>query len=207
MESVNYGWKDSEPTCAYPYVFPTVMEQIHALYGGKKVEILEIGCGNGYVASQLAKEGHSVTATDSSQDGIEIARAAYPTVRFEVCSVYEDHLEKLLERPVDCIIALEVIEHLFQPKKIFEQSHRVLKTGGYMITSTPYHGYLKNLALSLVNGWDRHFGPEWEGGHIKFFSKKTLGRMARQAGFGSLRFYGVGRFPWLWKSMIMVVQK
>jgi 2-polyprenyl-6-hydroxyphenyl methylase/3-demethylubiquinone-9 3-methyltransferase len=73
--------------------------------------------------------------------------------------------------------------------------------------STPYHGYLKNLAISLVNGWDRHFEVHRDGGHIKFFSKRTLGRMAEEVGFGRQKFYGVGRLPWLWKSMILVAMK
>jgi hypothetical protein len=83
----------------------------------------------------------------------------------------------------------------------------MLKTGGHLLVSTPYHGYLKNLVLSLVNGWDRHFGVEWEGGHIKFFSRKTLAKMACGEGFKNPRFVCVGRIPGLWKSMIMVVEK
>ena len=207
MERINYGWKDSNPTCAHPYLLPTLLEQIGALFGGEKINIFDIGCGNGYAAARLAREGHNVLAVDASPDGIEIARSAYPDVRFEVCSLYDDRMEKLLERPVDCVISLEVIEHLLYPRKLFERSRRVLKEGGYLIVSTPYHGYFKNLALSLVNGWDRHFGVADEGGHIRFFSKKTLGRMACQGGFYSPRFYGVGRFPGLWKSMVMVAKK
>jgi 2-polyprenyl-3-methyl-5-hydroxy-6-metoxy-1,4-benzoquinol methylase len=109
--------------------------------------------------------------------------------------------------PVECVISLEVVEHLFYPKKLFEQSHKMLINGGALILSTPYHGYLKNLALSLTNGWDRHFSVDWDGGHIKFFSRKTLAKMAFNAGFVNVRFFPVGRFPGLWKSMIMVAEK
>ena len=76
-----------------------------------------------------------------------------------------------------------------------------------MVISTPYHGYWKNLAISILNGWDRHFEVEREGGHIKFFSKRTLTRMAQAAGFRALRFYGAGRLPWLWKSVILFAVK
>lgn len=76
-----------------------------------------------------------------------------------------------------------------------------------MIVSTPYHGYLKNLALSLINGWDAHFGVHWDGGHIKFFSKKSLAAMATNAGFVKLKVFPVGRVAGLWKVMIMVGQK
>jgi 2-polyprenyl-3-methyl-5-hydroxy-6-metoxy-1,4-benzoquinol methylase len=131
----------------------------------------------------------------------------YPEGRFEVCAIDSGNLLEILGRPVDCVVSLEVIEHLFFPKRLFEQSHSVLKIGGTLILSTPYHGYLKNLSLSLVNGWDRHFNVDWDGGHIKFFSKKTLTKMAQDNGFCNLRFQCVGRFPGFWKSMIMIAQK
>lgn len=148
-----------------------------------------------------------MTGVDVSRKGIDIARSAHPHVKFKVCSVYDDRLIQSVNDPVDCVISLEVVEHLFYPRRLFEQSARLLRNGGYLIISTPYHGYLKNLTLSLVNGWDRHFSVGWDGGHIKFFSKHTLARMAGDAGFRNPRFQGVGRFPGLWKSIIMTVQR
>jgi 2-polyprenyl-3-methyl-5-hydroxy-6-metoxy-1,4-benzoquinol methylase len=202
-----FGWNDSKPTCAHEYVLPAVLTQIQVLYHDKPVQILDVGCGNGYAASQLAQKGHSVMAIDISQDGINIARSAYSDVRFKVHSLYEDDLEKVITHPVDCVIALEVVEHLFYPKRLFEQSSGILRTGGYLIVSTPYHGYLKNLATSVLNRWDRHFDVDSDGGHIKFFSKETLAEMVLQAGFKNPGIHGVGRLPWLWKSMIMVAEK
>lgn len=203
----NYGWTDLAPTCAHEYLLPAVREYIKGRYHPETAKILDIGCGNGYVAANLAGLGYSVIALDASADGIEIARAAYPNVSFNVCSVYDDNLGAAVGNMVDCIVSLEVVEHLFYPKKLFEQSFRLLKTGGCLVISTPYHGYLKNLGISLINGWDRHFKVEWNGGHIKFFSKRTLAQMACNVGFRNPRFHGVGRLPGLWKSMIMVVQK
>jgi len=203
----DYHWIDALPTCANNYVLPALRKSIQSICSNGPIKILEIGCGNGYVASNLAELVHSVIAVDTSREGIQIATSTHPGVQFEICSVYDDDLSAIVADQVDCVISLEVVEHLFYPKKLFEQSQQVLKTGGHLIISTPYHGYLKNLALSLVNGWDRHFSVDWDGGHIKFFSKRTLGTMARSAGFTNLRFKGVGRLPGLWKSMIMIAQK
>jgi 2-polyprenyl-6-hydroxyphenyl methylase/3-demethylubiquinone-9 3-methyltransferase len=203
----HYVWHDVLPTCAHDYVLPEIRRIVRTLYPNGPVTIVDIGCGNGYATSLLAGLGHSVIGVDASPSGIEIARAAYPGVRFEVCSVYDEALDETAGGPAECVVSLEVVEHLFHPKRLFEQSYRLLRPGGRLIVSTPYHGYLKNLALSFVNGWDRHFSVEWDGGHIKFFSKTTLARMARGAGFGRTRFYGVGRLPALWKSIIMVAQK
>ena len=206
IEYMSYGWNDAEATCAHAYLLPTVLRLVHGVSDGKPLRVLDLGCGNGYVTVKLAKLGHRTIGIDASTDGIAIACSAYSGVEFRVGSIYDKDLADAVGE-VECVVSLEVVEHLFEPKKLFEQSWRVLKRGGHLIVSTPYHGYLKNLAISLVKGWDRHFKVEWDGGHIKFFSKRTLAQMACNAGFRDPRFHGVGRLPWLWKSMIMVVQK
>jgi hypothetical protein len=71
------------------------------------------------------------------------------------------------------------------------------------VVSTPYHGYLKNLAVSLAGKWDTHADPLWDCGHIKLWSRKTLARLLTEAGFVDLRFRGAGRVPYMWMSMIM----
>jgi 2-polyprenyl-6-hydroxyphenyl methylase/3-demethylubiquinone-9 3-methyltransferase len=201
------GWMSESPSDP-AYVLPTIHNIVERLYRARPVTILDVGCGNGHIAESLAGLGHFVTAVDSSPTAISIARTASRRVRFETCSIYDEQLVKIMGKGhVDCVISVEVVEHLYYPKKLFEQSQAVLKDGGYLIITTPYHGYLKNCALSILNGWDRHFSVHWDGGHIKFFSKRSLATMAREAGFSDLRFRGVGRLPALWKSIIMVGRK
>src|SRR5688572_20268114 len=202
-----YCYCDNKASCAHDYLLPFLQREIRAISQGRSMKILDLGCGNGYVAAQMAEHGHSVTGVDVSSDGIAIARASFPSISYHSASVYDDDLLDRVGGPFECIISLEVVEHLYYPKKLFEQSQRLLIDGGALIVSTPYHGYLKNLALSLTNRWDCHFGVDWDGGHIKFFSKTTLARMASNARFNNLRFSPVGRFPGLWKSMIMIAEK
>jgi len=124
-----------------------------------------------------------------------------------MASIYDESLLERIGGAADCVVSLEVVEHMFFPRRLFEASFRLLVAGGHLLVSTPYHGYLKNLGISLIGGWDRHFGVEVDGGHIKFFSKATIAKMAFQSGFREPRFRGVGRAPWLWKSMIMSIKK
>jgi len=54
---------------------------------------------------------------------------------------------------------------------------------------------------------DDHLTVLWDGGHIKFFSVKTLGVLLTETGFRQISFLSVGRVPPLAKSMVAVVRK
>ena len=199
---VRYGWVDESPTATHGYVFPAVERLMPE---GDRLTIIDVGCGNGWIAGQLAGGGHQVVGIDLALDGIELARRAHPKVRFEVASVYDDLTD--IVQSVDLVICTEVIEHLYSPQRLLENIEAVLRPGGVLILSTPYHGYLKNLALGLLGAWDRHHDIEREGGHIKFFSERVLRRMLEATGFEGVVFSNAGRLPWLWKSMVARAKK
>ncbi|MFA5976302.1 MAG: class I SAM-dependent methyltransferase [Elusimicrobiota bacterium] len=189
------------------YLVPVILEILNRISRGRGLRLVDVGCGDGYGAACYSAAGHTVQGFDASEEEIQRARQSHPDLRLEVASVYDEDIVERWKGPVDGVVALEVVEHLFDPKAFFAQSYRLLEEGGHLILSTPYHGYWKNLALAVLGGWDRHHGVDWDGGHIKFFSKGTLAEMAQKAGFKNLRFRGVGRFPYFWKSMILTAQK
>jgi len=173
----------------------------------KQLDVLDAGCGPGFIAAQLAELGHRVTGIDASHEGIRLARQTYPGVRFETHSVYDDLADLTPNEGWDLIISAEVIEHLFAPLRFLENMYRHLRQNGVLLLSCPYHGYLKNLGLSLVDGWDRHHAVDWTCGHIKFFSQRTLEKMLKQAGFEPKGFWHAGRLPLIWKSMLCTAVK
>jgi 2-polyprenyl-3-methyl-5-hydroxy-6-metoxy-1,4-benzoquinol methylase len=118
-----------------------------------------------------------------------------------------DPLPQEWRHAFDLVISMEVVEHLFDPHLLVQTANEALRDGGYAIISTPYHGYLKNLALSVVDKWDFHHHPLRVGGHIKFWSKPTLKALFEKGGFKAVSFHGAGRLPYLWNSMVWVFQK
>jgi len=121
-------------------------------------------------------------------------------------SVY-DNPNDIPETGFDMAVSTEVVEHLFRPTALPLFASAKLKEGGLLVVSTPYHGYLKNVAIAFANKWDKHHSPWHDGGHIKFWSRKSLANMLQSNGFNVLAFHGVGRLPLLWKAMILVAQK
>jgi 2-polyprenyl-3-methyl-5-hydroxy-6-metoxy-1,4-benzoquinol methylase len=166
--------------------------------------ICDLGCGNGHIAGRLASLGYEVTGIDASRSGISIAQQTYPEVNF---------VEALINRELtgfqgfDLVISSDVIEHLYRPSDLLEPAFSLLKPGGHLLLGTPYHGYLKNLALAFSGRMDSHFSVLHDGGHIKFFSVKTLSELLNSHQFEDLGFTYYGRAPWLWKNMICHARK
>jgi 2-polyprenyl-6-hydroxyphenyl methylase/3-demethylubiquinone-9 3-methyltransferase len=167
--------------------------------------VFELGCGNGSLAARLIAPGREIVAVDASESGIAQARLACPSVRFEVASAY-DELASRFGR-FDLVLSVEVIEHLYSPKTCVARIRDLLVPGGTLILTTPYHGYLKNLAIAALGKFDSHVDPLWEGGHIKFFSLETLTRLVEGGGLTVESVHRVGRIPPLAKSMVVVARK
>jgi 2-polyprenyl-3-methyl-5-hydroxy-6-metoxy-1,4-benzoquinol methylase len=182
-----------------------LMSPLRPLIDFRKGAILDLGCGNGAIARSLIAEGYDVYGVDASTSGIAIANAHAPG-RFFVMDIGEARLpDALADKRFATVISTEVIEHLYDPRGFLRLARQVLADagGGDLIVSTPYHGYLKNLALAVTGKLDAHFTALWDGGHIKFFSRSTLEQMLREEGFDVQAFVGAGRWPFLWKSMLM----
>ena len=177
------------------------VELVKSLEGVRS--ICDLGCGNGHISGRLAKLGYEVTGVDASPSGIAIARHAYPNAEF---------VEALIDPELslgqfDLVVSSDVIEHMYRPLDLLEAARAQLKPGGQILLGTPYHGYFKNLVLAATGKMDSHFSALHDGGHIKFFSVKTLSQLMRGYGFEDLHFTFYGRAPWLWKNMICHARK
>ena len=147
--------------------------------------------------------GHTTVGVDASGKRIAQARRDHPGARFENLEVDENLLEILGEEPFDLVVSTEVVEHLFLPSEWATTCFAALAPGGHLICSTPYHGWLKNVAIAGANRWDHHHHTLRNLGHIKFFSVATLSELLTKAGVADIRSRGAGGLPFLWKSLVM----
>jgi len=196
----DYGWGEGA-TDAHGYLYSTLRTMLEHY---KTKRILDLGCGNGVIACRLLDEGFDLYGLDASESGIKIADNKYPG-RFFVRDIATESLPaELAHLEFDLVVSTEVIEHLYDPRSYMKFIRDVLgKRKGDVIISTPYHGYLKNLALAVTNKLDRHFTVLWDGGHIKFWSRSTLTALLTEFDFRVTEFKGSGRLPYLWKSMFI----
>lgn len=202
--SQEYRYSEAGPTWSNQYLWPVLAELVSE-HRSSDMRVFELGCGNGATANFLAETGFDITGVDPSTTGIAVANKAYPDLKLYEGSAYNDLAARYGQFPL--VVSLEVIEHCYYPRKYVQAVFDLLEEGGRGIISTPYHGYWKNMALALAGKWDDHLTALWDGGHIKFFSERTLRELLLEAGFKEISFIRVGRIPPLAKSLVAVVRK
>ena len=206
LKDNNYGWKSADAPQSCDYLVPVILRLLTEL---QPSSVLDIGTGNGAMCRSLIDAGYKVAGIEPDEAGLDIARIHCGEAILLNMGI-EDSPEALLAHfpaRFDCVVSTEVVEHLYAPEHFAAFASACLKQGGHVVVSTPYHGYFKNIAIAATGMWDFHHDPLWTGGHIKFWSRKTLKNLFKSAGFHEVRFLGVGRFPYLWKSMVVVFKK
>lgn len=199
-----YHYGSDKCGCAHAYLRRPLQREIESLRIPPR-RVFDLGCGNGAVANWLACQAFEVHGVDPSDSGIRHARQSYPALDLRQGSAYDDLAAAFGTFPL--IVSLEVVEHVCAPRKFAACVHDLLAPGGYALISTPYHGYLKNLALAVAGKMDSHFTALWDHGHIKFWSRATISTLLREASLEVIRIRRIGRIPSLAKTMLVVARR
>jgi len=141
---------------------------------GKKLNILNAGCGTGELAVLLAKDGHKVLGIDREPEYIRIAKQA-KEVSYKTSSIEE------FEGEFDCVISNDVLEHIEDDKTAIRKLEDMVKPGGYLILTVP--------ALQSLYGFH-----DVELGHYRRYSAPQLKKMIK--GFSiKTRYFGFTLIP------------
>jgi 2-polyprenyl-3-methyl-5-hydroxy-6-metoxy-1,4-benzoquinol methylase len=203
LKKYEYAYADTGLANAHSFLMTPLLSMLPRPTNsqGQKLRVLDLGCGNGSLSSVIAQQGYEVVGIEESGQGAAIARQNFPDCHFIEATIYDLPYAEL-QNSFDVVLSVEVIEHLFYPRELVRAAKECLKPNGRLILTTPYHGYLKNLALAVSGKMDKHFHALWDGGHIKFFSVSTLTSLLKTEGYTDIYFQFAGRFPYLWKSML-----
>jgi SAM-dependent methyltransferase len=88
------------------------------------------------------------------------------------------------EDAFDVVWAGEVLEHVADVVGLLAEVRRVLRWGGRLLLTTPWHG-------RIVVATDAHFDPRTD--HLRFFSARTLRAVLGDAGFDQIEVRRAGR--------------
>tara|TARA_B100000989_G_C19530464_1_gene469436 strand:- start:3968 stop:4591 length:624 start_codon:yes stop_codon:yes gene_type:complete len=203
-----YKWEDSGEERSHPYLLNT----INSIFNKKKfnfnnTDLLDLGCGNGYLTKKISDLNNfkSIKAIDTSAQGISYAKNNYNGI----IKFYHKSIDDLIlsGEKYNFVTCFEVIEHVYNPDLFLKNIVKIIHDDGHILISTPFHGYIKNLLISLLNNFDHHFDPLWMHGHIKFFSKKTFKIIANRNNLHIVDIYYSGRVYPISKSMFILLKK
>lgn len=165
--------------------------------------VLDLGCGGGGKFTAWAAEaGFEATGMDISKKAVAMAQREYPDGNFKTLNT--DGSIPAEDQTFGAVWCSEVIEHILEVDVFLKEIRRVMKPGGILILTTPYHGFIKNLFIVLFK-FDRHFNVC--GSHIRFFDKHSLADCFKRTGFAPLSYGGIGRIWLVYRTWFVVARR
>jgi 2-polyprenyl-3-methyl-5-hydroxy-6-metoxy-1,4-benzoquinol methylase len=153
--------------------------------------VLDVGCGEGRFAAELARAGFPVIGVDVAEEPLRRARARYPDMDLDLRVVPVCGPWPLDDACFDVVWAGETIEHVADTAGWLSEVRRVLRSAGSLLLSTPAHGRLSMLMLaSSRRSLDAHFDPRSD--HLRFYTRRTLARLLQDFGFEDVRVREAG---------------
>lgn len=140
------------------------------------LEILDIGCGTGLNSVWLAARGHRITGVDISREAI----AKYRERGFTGMTMDVEAGIEFDDGSFDCVLCSEVIEHVVDPEALTGEMRRVLRPEGTLVLSTPNSAFWLYRLFALAGYTPSELQHRK---HIQFFSRRSLTRLVRDAGF------------------------
>ena len=150
--------------------------------------LLEVGSGLGFLLHALAR------ASGWEVEGVELSPfgARYARERFGL-TVRRGTLEevRLPSGRFDFVVQKDLLEHVGHPRRLLEETGRVMRPGARLWLITP-NGEADVRPLAAASGSGADVLPVLDQGHLSFFTRAQLLRLAAEAGFRCVRLRAIG---------------
>lgn len=153
--------------------------------------VLDVGCGDGVLATELASAGAAVTGLDASRDMLAAARRRADTagVVLELVEGDAEHLP-FPDAHFDVVLSVATLCFSAEPERPLKEMVRVLRPGGHLLLGELASGNAW-AALRRLKGWLG--SPVWR--HARFRSPRELTILAAQAGLREITVTGAIFYP------------
>jgi len=154
FNSIAAAWWDTEGEFKPLHLLnPTRVAYIQEKTGGvQHNKILDIGCGGGIFAEQLAKLGAEVTGIDLAEDSLSVAKLHALESGINNVDYIKANSEEYSEanaNAYDVVTCLEMLEHVPDPESVVASAIRACKPGGKVFFSTLDKSF-KSYLLAIV---------------------------------------------------------
>lgn len=184
-----------DPNLENNYYTPILRKFISEFYNNKKINIVDLGCGNAKFSIFLKKNiDCNLVGVDSNKKALSDAKKNGVDQTVEIHDFNNDRLFAKLKKKYDLIICKDVLEHLVDPSFFVDQINQITKKDGYFIVSVPNHfsfyGRLKFLFFNNLDTW-KYFPDyeRWNYPHIRFYTYESILKLMDISGFEVIRNY------------------
>lgn len=147
--------------------------------------MLDIGCGEGYT-SKYFKEKYNINCVE----GVEIVANIADKAKHNLDKVYNINIEKISDfsdyfgKKYDCILLLDVLEHLLNPEEVLINIRSILSKNGFVIISLPNIRHYRALfPLLFFNEWNYTNAGPLDKTHLRFFTIKSMRKILYKSGY------------------------
>jgi len=192
-------WRSIPPGHAVDELAHRFARQVAAEPGAS---VLDVGCGDGRLATELERAGARVAGADPSRIAIERARAALPGARFEQIGAagrlpFDDSR-------FDAVTCIHVMQHVDDTQLILSEMRRVLRPGGTLAVAVPNNGRVYRTVASAA-AFERLHDPLQP--VVRFYTDRSLARLLEAFGFDHVEVRERGGVPLIRPLLAGVAQK
>jgi 2-polyprenyl-3-methyl-5-hydroxy-6-metoxy-1,4-benzoquinol methylase len=197
MDVETNAWRQRSAQASKGYasmtVHNTVFEVLRSI--GPDGALLDFGAGVGAFANELLRafKLHKIVCADLLPRPDDL-----PEVVDWIKSDLNDSLP-LPEASFDVITAVEVVEHLENPRAVFRELQRLLRPGGILVLSTPNQESLRSYITLITSGHFAAFRDRSYPAHITALLRQDFVRLCRESSLAAPRFQytNMGKIPTL----------
>lgn len=153
-----------------------------------KSKLLDYGCGAGFLSRHMLINGYDTVSLDYSKSSCEHTKALLNGLNAKV--VYSQSTPSpLTDQSFDLVLSIETLEHLRDEwiDSYFEELHRLIRPGGYVLITTPFAEVLGNSRCICPNCHAKFH--RW--GHLRSVTDQDLSAIAAKHGFSIVLSQGL----------------
>jgi len=170
---------------------PWIIERIkdHGLLN-ESTQVLDVGCGAGFLSNELGKLNLRVTGMDLSEESLKVAAKhdVTKTVHYQTADAYR---LPFADETFEVLTAMDFLEHVEDPAAVIKEFSRVLKPNGLFIFHTFNRNLLAHLVIIKVVEWIVKNTPKHLHVINLFIKPKELASYCQQAGMISKDMIGI----------------
>lgn len=167
-----------------------ILEKIRENFSTTDVTVLDVGCGAGFLANDLAENGLRVTGLDSSGESLRVARNHDRTRSVDYVEGDALHLP-FPDASFDVVTCMDFLEHVVSPARYIEEMGRVLRPGGIFVFHTFNRNVISWFMVIKCVEWLVKNTPKNMHVIELFIKPKELEKFCRQAHMVPIEWTGI----------------